>query len=545
MRVLRLCSALIVIGALGSLAESVSASMAVRHMNLQQMCGAAGRIFRGTVLGVKDGAVTVGGGSCHRRLPPPGRRGIQGLVRNVKGEGDRDDPDDPAVEDAAGRSGAPAPGRSRSPKFEQGHDYLILATTPSVAGLSTTVGLGQGAFKVGGKVGQEIAVNGNNNIGLYAGMNVAPVKGARGVLHAAIPDPQHRRTLKRGAEHALHHSLVRPPRARGIDDDGDDCGPAADRARQRTSGGLHAGQPFLWPAGGTNIPYNPDQGDLGPLPNARGRARRHGVRAWGAIPSATTTYLNAGPLPVDVDITNFVPYLEPTAPDGLSAIVFDDTGEIFNLLFGPGSGVLGFAGPEWVNTITCDILEGCLSSTGRHSATRPRRWTCWSTSSATTRTSRIRPSTARSVIGDHSGPSPNNTFGVAGARADRDDVPVLLRRRSGTATPHKDDIAVLSTLYPEPDFLCDDGSDQRHDLRDERHDEAHRGERHRAQRAESVQRRRVGALERLRAGLQPGVGRWPAGTRCAASHPAPSTPSSWTRSWRGLQHSAAHAAPWP
>ena len=37
MRVLRLCSTLIVIGALGSLAENFSASMAMRQMNLQQI----------------------------------------------------------------------------------------------------------------------------------------------------------------------------------------------------------------------------------------------------------------------------------------------------------------------------------------------------------------------------------------------------------------------------------------------------------------------------------------------------------------------------
>jgi hypothetical protein len=178
MRVLRLCSALIVIGALGSLAEDVSASMAVRHMNLQQMCNAAGRIFRGTVLGVKDGAVTVGGAQIatvvyHLRVD----EAFKGSFDMYKGE-------PIATIQMIRPSKAPQLGPVRRlsafddlPRFEQGHDYLILSTAPSAAGLSTTVGLSQGAFKVGGKVGQEIAVNGNNNIGLYTGMSVAPVRG--------------------------------------------------------------------------------------------------------------------------------------------------------------------------------------------------------------------------------------------------------------------------------------------------------------------------------------------------------------------------------
>jgi hypothetical protein len=223
------------------------------------------------------------------------------------------------------------------------------------------------------------------------------------------------------------------------------------------------GQPFLWPANGTNIPFNPDQGALGPLSNAQAIALVAGAfQEWGDIPTAATTYLQGAPLPEDVDETNFVPYLEPAAPDGLSAIVFDEDGAIFDLLFGPGSGVLGFAGPEWINTLTCTILEG-VSFINGGAFTGPdaeeqaldilvHEFGHYQNLAHTVVNGQI-------LLGDTTGPTPNETFPVADLTGLIETMyPFYFGPEAGFSTPEKDDVASLAALYPEPSFALTTGT---------------------------------------------------------------------------------------
>ena len=223
------------------------------------------------------------------------------------------------------------------------------------------------------------------------------------------------------------------------------------------------GQPFLWPANGTNIPFNPDQGNLGPLSNAQAITLvATAFQQWGNIPTAATTYLQGAPLPEDVDETNFIPYLEPAAPDGLSAIVFDEDGAIFDLLFGPDSGILGFAGPEWINTATCTILEG-VSFINGGAFTGPdaeiqaldilvHEFGHYQNLAHSVVNGQI-------AIGDTTGPTPNDTFPFVPLNELIETMyPFYFGPAAGFSTPEKDDVASLAALYPEPTFATTTGT---------------------------------------------------------------------------------------
>lgn len=130
-----------------------------RKMDLNQLSAAAGLIFRGTVVDVSKGSISASG----RKIPtityqirvkeqlkgsfpaPTGKETVV-TIRSV---------DVQAIE---------------LPKLAVGEDYLLMTTRPSAAGLSTTVGLGQGVFRVYGDSNAELAVNETNNVGLASGL---------------------------------------------------------------------------------------------------------------------------------------------------------------------------------------------------------------------------------------------------------------------------------------------------------------------------------------------------------------------------------------
>ncbi len=126
------------------------------------------------------------------------------------------------------------------------------------------------------------------------------------------------------------------------------------------------GVPYAYPNGGAGILWNPDQGDLGPLTNAEAiAAADQSFDAWEDLPQSTVTFRQGATLDSDINIDNFAPVLNPPAPNGLNEIVFDANGEIFALLYGPGSGIRGFAGPVFVDPETCLVLESSAWLNGR------------------------------------------------------------------------------------------------------------------------------------------------------------------------------------
>ena len=159
------------------LSASVQATTMLK-MDLGDLTQRAGKIFRGTVIDVEEGMIAAGGSE----LPAVTYRfRVEELYKGVATEtkGDLSIVETRMVGSLV-HPKADAEGNVRFstfrdvPKFQKGGDYLLFTTPESSIGLSVTVGLGQGAFRISpidGTDGEFQAVNEFNNAGL--GLNGA------------------------------------------------------------------------------------------------------------------------------------------------------------------------------------------------------------------------------------------------------------------------------------------------------------------------------------------------------------------------------------
>lgn len=172
--------------ALGALAVLVAiaplTATILKQMNLADLAGNANRIFSGTVIEIGKGDLAVGGGKVatvtYRVVVDNSFRG-----EFTEKEGLRvaeftmvTDPGPRRSGDSVSFSALP-----RMPDIQMGQRYLFFTTAPSSVGLSTTVGLGQGCFRITGEPGEEITTNEFDNLGLFRGMS-APGMPERGPI---------------------------------------------------------------------------------------------------------------------------------------------------------------------------------------------------------------------------------------------------------------------------------------------------------------------------------------------------------------------------
>jgi hypothetical protein len=159
------------------------------QMNLQQLTGNAEKVFRGRVLSIDSGSVAAGGA----QLPTVTYKIL--VEESFKGEfAEIKEHRVAEIMMISNKTMARKGNYQRfsplmhMPKLEIGQTYLLFTTQASKIGLSTTVGLGQGAFAIAGKPGTETAVNEFNNVGLFRGMQApASVQSVTAARTAAAP----------------------------------------------------------------------------------------------------------------------------------------------------------------------------------------------------------------------------------------------------------------------------------------------------------------------------------------------------------------------
>jgi len=154
-----------------AIAFSASAAM-VQKFDLGGLVENSDKVFRGTVISKEPGTVRAGGAEFPTVIytlrvddPIKGRFGSGKAAETITLQmlGSLKADDDSGRYQRLG-------GIDMNPGLDVGADYVLFTTKPSRVGLSTTVGLNQGLFRVFANAqGREMAANGLENNGLFDG----------------------------------------------------------------------------------------------------------------------------------------------------------------------------------------------------------------------------------------------------------------------------------------------------------------------------------------------------------------------------------------
>ena len=177
---------LTILAALVVLAVTTLSASTVSQFNLAEMSRRAQKIYVGTVRSATAGTLAVGGGQLavvtYQLTVDEDLLGETAMVKGERVAEIRMLSKQKSVQAGGMRFVSPLPDM---PVLRVGQTYLVFTTQPSGVGLSTTVGLGQGCFRLYGKGDSQMAVNEVNNAGLFRDMQ--PPAAAAAALRSAPP----------------------------------------------------------------------------------------------------------------------------------------------------------------------------------------------------------------------------------------------------------------------------------------------------------------------------------------------------------------------